>query len=53
MALITVADPVTISPPAHTLSVWVSPVASSVTTVPWLVVFKPCVVAAISHKDDR
>ena len=44
MARITVAAPVTISPPAQTLSLTVFPVSSSAITVPRLVVSSPFVV---------
>jgi hypothetical protein len=48
MAAITVAAPVAISPPAHTLSLDVLPVALSMTILPFLPMVKPVVVAGIN-----
>ena len=48
MAAITVAAPVAISPPAHTLSLEVFPVAPSTTMFPFLPMVKPVVVAGIN-----
>jgi len=48
MAAITVAAPVAISPPAHTLSLDVFPVAKSVVMFPFLPMVNPAVVAGIN-----